>query len=117
MHTRLRRWTLAAGQGEPITFTGYLASSQFYDSHDTIMGAKGLELGVTTAVAIQSMSFDQAAAVVDGDGARIDVKQWSLPLQPETGAGSVDLDEVDSERTPTGSSSASFPRPNTSSTG
>ena len=29
---------LAAGQGEPITFTGYLASSQFYDSHDTIMG-------------------------------------------------------------------------------
>ena len=89
--------TLAAGQGEPITFTGYLASSQFYDSHDTVMGAKGLELGVTTAVAIQSMSFDQAAAVVDGDGARIDVKQWSLPLQPETGAGSVDLDEVDSE--------------------
>ena len=89
--------TLAAGQGEPITFTGYLASSQFYDSHNTIMGAKGLELGVTTAVAIQSMSFDQAAAVVDGDGARIDVKQWSLPLQPETGAGSVDLDEVDSE--------------------
>ena len=89
--------TLAAGQGEPITFTGYLASSQFYDAHDTVMGAKGLELGVTTAVAIQSMSFDQAAAVVDGDGARIDVKQWSLPLQPETGAGSVDLDEVDSE--------------------
>ena len=89
--------TLATGQGEPITFTGYLASSQFYDSHNTIMGAKGLELGVTTAVAIQSMSFDQAAAVVDGDGARIDVKQWSLPLQPETGAGSVDLDEVDSE--------------------
>ena len=89
--------TLAAGQGEPITFTGYLASSQFYDSHNTIMGAKGLELGVTTAVAVQSMSFDQAAAVVDGDGARIDVKQWSLPLQPETGAGSVDLDEVDSE--------------------
>ena len=89
--------TLAAGQGEPITFTGYLASSQFYDSHNTIMGAKGLELGVTTAVAIQSMSFDQAAAVADGDGARIDVGQWSLPLQPETGAGSVDLDEVDSE--------------------
>ena len=89
--------TLEAGQGEPITFTGYLASSRFYDSHDTVMGANGLELGVTTAVAIQSMSFDQAAAVVDGDGARIDVKQWSLPLRPETGAGSIDLDEVDSE--------------------
>ena len=68
--------TLAAGAGGAITFTGYLASSQLYDTHDPVMGPKGLELGVTTAVAIQSMSFDQAASVVDGDGARIDVKQW-----------------------------------------
>lgn len=89
--------TLAAGAGGAITFTGYLASSQFYDTHDPVMGPKGLELGVTTAVAIQSMSFDQAASVVDGDGARIDVKQWSSPLQPETGAGSVNLEKVDSE--------------------
>ena len=89
--------TLAAGTGGAITFTGYLASSQFYDTHDPVMGPKGLELGVTTAVAIQSMSFDQAASVVDGDGARIDVKQWSSPLQPETGAGSVNLEKVDSE--------------------
>ncbi len=89
--------TLAAGSQGEITFTGYLASSQFYDSHDPVMGPKGLELGVTTAVAIQSMSFDQAASVVDGDGARIDVKQWSSPLQPETGAGSVNLEKVDSE--------------------
>ena len=89
--------TLAAGTGGAVTFTGYLASSQFYDTHDPVMGPKGLELGVTTAVAIQSMSFDQAASVVDGDGARIDVKQWSSPLQPETGAGSVNLEKVDSE--------------------
>ena len=88
---------LDAGTGGAVTFTGYLASSQFYDAHDPVMGPKGLELGVTTAVAIQSMSFDQAASVVDGDGARIDVKQWSSPLQPETGAGSVNLEKVDSE--------------------
>ena len=43
------------------------------------------------------MSFEQAASVVDGEGARIDVKQWALPLQPDTGAGSVDIDEVDSD--------------------
>ncbi|RJU87214.1 MAG: hypothetical protein DWC05_02750 [Candidatus Poseidoniales archaeon] len=89
--------TLAAGTGGAVTFTGYLASSTFYDNHDPVMGPKGLDLGVTTAVAIQSMSFDQAASVVDGDGARIDVKQWSSPLQPETGAGSVNLEKVDSE--------------------
>ncbi|MGB1766575.1 MAG: hypothetical protein ACPHJE_04255 [Poseidonia sp.] len=89
--------TLEAGVGEAITFTGYLAASQFYDAHDSIMGARGLDLGVTTAVAIQSMSFEQASSVVDGEGARIDVKQWALPLQPDTGAGSVDIDEVDSD--------------------
>ena len=89
--------TLEAGAGSPITFTGYLAASQFYDAHDSVMGARGLDVGVTTAVAIQSMPFDAAASVVDGEGARIDVKQWALPLQPDTGAGSVDIDEVDSE--------------------
>ncbi|MGB0515725.1 MAG: hypothetical protein ACPGKR_02140 [Poseidonia sp.] len=89
--------TLEAGVGEAITFTGYLAASQFYDAHDSIMGARGLDLGVTTAVAIQSMSFEQASSVVDGEGARIDVKQWALPLQPDTGAGSVDIDKVDSD--------------------
>ena len=89
--------TLDAGTGEAITFTGYLASSQFYDTHDPATGPKGLELGVTTAVAIQSMSFDQAASVVDGEGARIDVKQWSSPLRPETGAGSVKLEKIDSD--------------------
>ena len=87
--------SLDASTGDPVRFTGYLAASQFYDAHSE--GVAGLQLGVTTAVAIQSMSFDQAASVVDGEGARIDVSMWSVPLQPETGAGSVDLDKVDSE--------------------
>ncbi|MGB1587595.1 MAG: hypothetical protein ACPHJD_02130 [Poseidonia sp.] len=88
---------LEAKQGDPIRFSGYLAASHFYDQHDTLMGAKGLDYGVTTAVAIQSMPFEQAASVEDGEGARIDVKSWSLPLGPDTGAGSVDLDELDSD--------------------
>ena len=87
--------SLDASTGEPVRFTGYMAASQFYDAHSE--GVAGLQLGVTTAVAIQSMTFAQAAAVVDGEGARIDVSDWSVPLYPETGAGSVDLDEVDSE--------------------
>lgn len=84
-------------EGAPVTFTGYLAASQFYTEHNTIMGARGLDFGVTTAVAIQSMSFNQAAEVTDGEGARIDVKEWVVPLTPETGAGSVDIDDLDSD--------------------
>ena len=88
---------LEEGLGQPVAFTGYLAASHFYTAHDTLMGARGLDFGVTTAVAVQSMPFNDAAGVVDGDGARIDVKDWSSPLNPETGAGSVDLDELDSD--------------------
>jgi hypothetical protein len=89
--------TLDPGLGEPVSFTGYLAASHFYTAHDPVMGARGLDFGVTTAVAVQSMPFNDAAGVVDGDGARIDVKDWSSPLNPETGAGSIDLDELDSD--------------------
>ncbi len=83
--------------GAPVTFTGYLAASQFYTEHNAILGARGLDFGVTTAVAIQSMSFNQAAEVTDGEGARIDVKEWVVPLTPKTGAGSVDIDDLDSD--------------------
>jgi len=86
---------LVEGSGEPFTFTGYLAASTFYQNHNSAMGARDLDFGVTTAVAIQSMSFSEAAGTTDGNGARIDVKEWTMPLSPETGAGSVDLDEVD----------------------
>ncbi len=89
--------SLVQGSQAPVSFTGYLAASQFYTEHNTVMGARGLDFGVTTAVAIQSMSFNQAAEVTDGDGARIDVKEWIVPLSPETGAGSVDIDDLDSD--------------------
>ena len=83
--------------GAPFLFTGYLATSHFYDSHNPAMGAKGLDYGVTTAVGIQKMTFAEAAAVVDGDGARIDVKEWNVPMMPSTGAGSINLEKVDAD--------------------
>ena len=55
------------GEGTEISFTGYLAASTFYDTHDPLLGGTEVNYGVTTAVAIQEMSFDEAAAVVDGD--------------------------------------------------
>ena len=80
-----------------VSFTGYLAASHFYSSHSESNGARGLDFGVTTSVAIERMSFDMAENVVDGEGSRIDVKNWDQPLMPETGAGSVDLDEIDQD--------------------
>lgn len=80
-----------------VSFTGYLAASHFYSSHPESTGARGLDMGVTTSVAIEHMSFDMAKNVVEGEGSRIDVKNWDLPLMPETGAGSVDLDEIDQD--------------------
>ena len=89
--------SLEAGMGEPLSISGYLGASYFYDHFDQLSGARDLDFGVTTAVAIQSMSFDEAAAIEDGNGPRIDLKSWTTPLSPETGAGSVDLDELDGE--------------------
>ena len=87
--------TLSPGASNSVSFSGYLAASNFYDSHESINGASGLDYAVTTSVAIQSMSFSDAGKVVEGDGARIDLKEWNIPLYPETRAGTADLDEVD----------------------
>ena len=81
--------------GMPITFTGYMAASNFYTSHDELNGAGDLDLTVTTSVAIKSMSMKEAAAVDGEQIPRVQVKDWTLPLYPETGAGNIDLDEVD----------------------
>ena len=81
--------------GDPITFTGYMAASHFYTSHDELYGASDLDLAVTASVAIKSMSMKDAA-IVDGEQIpRVQVKNWVLPLYPNTGAGNVDLDEID----------------------
>ena len=88
---------LATNLSYPISFTGFLAASNLYDSHDTVNGASGLDLAVTTSVAIQSMSFSDAQKVVEGEGPRIDLKDWYKPLDPQTRAGTIDLDEIDSD--------------------
>ena len=81
--------------GNPIKFTGYMAASHFYTSHDELYGASDLDLAVTASVAIKSMSMKDAA-IVDGEQIpRVQVKNWILPLYPNTGAGNVDLDEID----------------------
>lgn len=80
-----------------IQFQGFLSASMLYESHDPIDGARGMDTAVTAAVAIQAMSKADANNVKDGEGARIDIKQWNIPLMPETRAGTVDLDEIDQE--------------------
>ena len=80
-----------------IQFQGFLSASMLYDTHEPIDGARGMDTAVTAAVAIQAMSEADANNVKDGEGARIDIKQWNIPLMPETRAGTVDLDEIDQE--------------------
>ena len=63
-----------------ITFSGFLSASMLYESHDPIDGTKGMDNAVTAAVAIQAMSKAEANNVKDGEGARIDIKQWNLSL-------------------------------------
>ena len=87
----------AKNASDRIKFTGFLSASVFYESHDPINGAKYMDTAVTAAVAIQAMSISDAENVKDGEGARIDVKEWNVPLMPETRAGTVDLDEIDDE--------------------
>jgi hypothetical protein len=81
--------------GNPIKFTGYMAASHFYETHDSLNGAKDLDLAVTASVAIKSMSMKEATNVEGEQIPRVQVKNWNLPLYPDTGAGNVDLDEID----------------------
>ena len=87
--------SLSVNGSYPVSFSGYLAASNFYDSHDSLSGVTGLDYAVTTSVAIQYMSFSNAEKVVEGDGARIDLEDWNVPLSPKTRAGTADLDEID----------------------
>ncbi len=81
--------------GSPVKFTGYMAASHFYETHNQLNGAKELDLAVTVSVAIKSMSMNEAVSVDGEQIPRVQVKNWNLPLYPETGAGNIDLDEVD----------------------
>ena len=75
---------LSKNASDRIKFSGFLSASMLYDSHDPINGAAGMDNAVTAAVAIQAMPKADAGNVKDGEGARIDIKQWNVPLMPET---------------------------------
>jgi hypothetical protein len=86
---------MGTNKSMPVKFTGYLAASQMYATHDA--SVTGIGAAVTSSVAIQSMSFNQASEMLEGEGARVDLKEWNDPLNPQTGAGTVDLDEIDAD--------------------
>ena len=76
-----------------VKFEGYMSASQLYDSHNPNMFNK-IGFGAGAAVAIHSMSFEEAKNILSGEGERVDVKDWSDPVAPETGAGTADLDNL-----------------------
>jgi len=77
----------------PLKFTGYLAESRLYESHSD--KTNHIDDSVAAAVVIKEMSFSDAESVVEGEGARIPVIDWTSPLNPETNKGTVDLDSND----------------------
>ncbi len=83
--------------GNPIKFTGYMAASHFYEAHDQLNGAKALDTAVTASDTIKSMSMNEAVSVDGKQIPRVQVNNWNLPLYPETGAGNIDIDEIDSD--------------------
>ena len=76
-----------------VKFEGYMSASQLYDSHNPNMFNK-IGFGAGAAVAIHSMSFEEAKNILSGEGERVEVKDWSDPVAPETGAGTADLDNL-----------------------
>ena len=77
----------------PLKFTGYLAESRLYEYHSD--NTNHIDNSVAAAVVVNEMSFSDAESVREGEGARIPVKDWTYPLNPETNKGTVDLDSND----------------------
>lgn len=85
--------TVTQDASVPLKFTGYLAESRLYESHSD--NTNHIDDSVAAAVVIKEMSFSDAESVREGEGARIPVKDWTYPLNPETNKGTVDLDSND----------------------
>ena len=80
-------------EGE-VKFEGYMSASEIYDSHNPDL-SNNIAFATSAAVAINSMSFEDAKNVRSGEGERVEVKDWSDPVAPDTGAGTADLDKID----------------------
>ena len=77
-----------------IKFEGFMSASHIYESHDPDL-LHDIAFATSAAVAIHSMSFEDAKNVGSGEGARVEVRDWTNPVEPDTGAGTADLDKID----------------------
>ena len=72
--------------GEKITFSGYLADSTVYETHDNSL-MDGRDVGTAGAVAIGLMDYDVAADLGEGLGPKLYIPDWVDPTSPNSKAG------------------------------
>ena len=65
--------------------SGLLISSQLYSNHPEL---DNIESSMGAAVIIHTMSYSAAEDVEDGSAGRIDIKDWSSPINPTESVGS-----------------------------
>ena len=89
--------TVNADQTGTIKFEGYMSASQIYESHNGELLNEDVAFATAAAIAVHSMSFANAKNLQSGQGERVEVKDWSDPVGPKTGAGTANLEKIDSE--------------------
>lgn len=71
--------------GTKTKVTGMLISSAIYDSHPDI---DGIESAMGAAVIIHTMKWSEAEAIEEGSAGRVNLKDWSSPVNPTEAVGS-----------------------------
>ena len=74
-----------------------MSASQIYESHNGELLNEDVAFATAAAIAVHSMSFADAKNLQSGQGERVEVKDWSDPVGPKTGAGTANLEKIDSE--------------------
>ena len=72
-------------EGSKFKVTGLLISSTIYDSHPDM---DNIESAMGAAVIIHTMTWNEASGVEEGTAGRINVKEWSSPVNPTEAVGS-----------------------------
>ena len=72
-------------EGTKFKLSGLLISSQLYSNHPEL---DNIESSMGAAVIIHTMSYSAAEDVEDGSAGRIDIKDWSSPINPTESVGS-----------------------------
>ena len=89
--------TVNADQTGTIQFEGYMSASQIYESHDSDILNEDVAFATAAAIALHSMPFEDAKNLQSGEGERVEVKDWTNPVAPKTGAGTANLEKIDRE--------------------